>query len=571
MTFDPGSGHLEVLRRHVEKHDVFKGRTAAGSGLFPGAEFKAAAPTLVVAAFNSLATTIRRADYGCNGTDDHVEIQQAIDALPFDGGRILLTEGEFHPDWDLIKLPHDVHIQGMGVGSTIINMNDTNPTTGVGPAIGTTGGGGNGSISNLSIYMPATGLSTQVGIEIGLDFFIVDNVEISFCQGRGIEMIGANDWITIRNCFIEFTELAGIWDDGLGNNYLKIINNTIHAMGAGYAVDMSQGCYFTTIEDNQITGPGDGGIFVSQPDHLLIANNQIELSSSVRGPIRVDTSGAGGTSPTVVIADNIVNGGGSDGGIHLADIDNAIVEGNVVWLAVGSGIFVTDCVDISVRGNHVYQSDLHGIEIVNTVDSIISDNRIVDPGQVTDNTQDGIILTNSDRNFLYGNKVTPEIATSPRYGINISTSTSDDNRVGFNDVDADADYGTGAINDAGTGTRRVNAQPHLLNVGGVLVIGTGLSEVPMLQPGRVVGIRARVSTAPTGAAILVDLDKNNVTMYTTQGNRPTIADAAKDSGNATLPDITEFVAGDYLSLNVDQIGSTIAGSDLVVQVLVEYL
>ena len=95
MTFDPGSGHLEVLRRHVEKHDVFKARSAASSGLFPTAVAAGAAPTLVIAASDSLQSSKDRADLICDGTADEVQIQAAATLLATIGGRILLSEGSY--------------------------------------------------------------------------------------------------------------------------------------------------------------------------------------------------------------------------------------------------------------------------------------------------------------------------------------------------------------------------------------------------------------------------------------------------------------------------------------------
>jgi len=81
----------------------------------------------------------------------------------------------------------------------------------------------------------------------------------------------------------------------------------------------------------------------------------------------------------------------------------------------------------------------------------------------------------------------------------------------------------------------------------------------------VANITAGVNTAPTGASILVDVNKNGTTMFTTQGNRPTIA-ASGFSDAASVPDVTSLAAGDYITIDVDQIGSTIAGSNLVVSI-----
>jgi hypothetical protein len=86
--------------------------------------------------------------------------------------------------------------------------------------------------------------------------------------------------------------------------------------------------------------------------------------------------------------------------------------------------------------------------------------------------------------------------------------------------------------------------------------------------GTIVDVRARALTGPTGAALIADVNKNGTTIFSTQGNRPTIADGATVS-STTLPDVTSVAAGDYLSLDVDQIGSGVAGSNLLVSVTIK--
>lgn len=80
------------------------------------------------------------------------------------------------------------------------------------------------------------------------------------------------------------------------------------------------------------------------------------------------------------------------------------------------------------------------------------------------------------------------------------------------------------------------------------------------------GVRASVGTAPAGASIIIDISKNGTTIFTTQANRPTIAAATNTSGNVTTMDVTTVAAGEYLTVDIDQIGSTTAGADLTVQV-----
>ncbi len=100
-------------------------------------------------------------------------------------------------------------------------------------------------------------------------------------------------------------------------------------------------------------------------------------------------------------------------------------------------------------------------------------------------------------------------------------------------------------------------------VPGALITQTGVAQVPVPATATIGDITARVATQPTGASIKVDVNKNGTTVFTTQANRPTIAVSTNVSSQA-VPDVTSLVAGDYLTVDVDQIGSTIAGSDLVV-------
>ncbi|MDV2481652.1 hypothetical protein F8E02_06465 [Methanoculleus sp. Wushi-C6] len=57
---------------------------------------EASGPTIVVAANGSSAADKAKATYVCDGRDDHVELQAALDALPPSGGTVALTAGTFN-------------------------------------------------------------------------------------------------------------------------------------------------------------------------------------------------------------------------------------------------------------------------------------------------------------------------------------------------------------------------------------------------------------------------------------------------------------------------------------------
>lgn len=128
------------------------------------------------------------------------------------------------------------------------------------------------------------------------------------------------------------------------------------------------------------------------------------------------------------------------------------------------------------------------------------------------------------------------------------------------------------------------ALPYIRNEIIVVVAGTLTTGTPkpgfMIAPAAltVEAVEVEVDTAPTGANLIVDIhkilaadkasDQTGTTIYTTQGNRPTITAGSKYA-NATLPDVTAIAQGDVLRVGIDQVGSTVAGSDLTVCVRVK--
>jgi len=82
----------------------------------------------------------------------------------------------------------------------------------------------------------------------------------------------------------------------------------------------------------------------------------------------------------------------------------------------------------------------------------------------------------------------------------------------------------------------------------------------------IVKVKVVVKTAPTGASIIVDVNKAGTTIFTTQGNRPEIA-IGETQDDSEMPDVTSLAEGDKITIDIDQIGSGVAGADLTVEVV----
>ena len=79
---------------------------------------------------------------------------------------------------------------------------------------------------------------------------------------------------------------------------------------------------------------------------------------------------------------------------------------------------------------------------------------------------------------------------------------------------------------------------------------------------------AYAKTGPTGADAIFDIAKNGTSIWnSTQANRIKIT-AGGTTGSQTSFDTTAVAAYDILTIDIDQVGSIIAGQDITIQVFI---
>lgn len=103
---------------------------------------------------------------------------------------------------------------------------------------------------------------------------------------------------------------------------------------------------------------------------------------------------------------------------------------------------------------------------------------------------------------------------------------------------------------------------------GVLSVVTGKARF-IVPPGNwtISSITGIIVTANTGASVLVDVNKNGTTVFTTQSNRLTIPASTTTTQTSGTIQVASVSGGDVISVDIDQVGSTIAGADLSVQIV----
>lgn len=122
------------------------------------------------------------------------------------------------------------------------------------------------------------------------------------------------------------------------------------------------------------------------------------------------------------------------------------------------------------------------------------------------------------------------------------------------------------IHNVDIGDEEVYRETFPFSATGVLTVKSFPMRFYVEDACEVISVRASVGTAPVGASLIVDVNKNGVTIFSPQSGRPAIA---AGSNTATVsPSGVTLASGDYLTIDVDQIGSSTAGADLTVQVRV---
>jgi len=104
----------------------------------------------------------------------------------------------------------------------------------------------------------------------------------------------------------------------------------------------------------------------------------------------------------------------------------------------------------------------------------------------------------------------------------------------------------------------------------VLSVGVGDMGLPN-SFGRaltIVGVSAYARIVPTGADLLVDVNKNGTTIFTNQAHRPRILAGTTTSAPTTI-DVGAWAPNDVLTVDLDQVGSSAPGGHLSVIVVVQ--
>jgi len=93
-----------------------------------------------------------------------------------------------------------------------------------------------------------------------------------------------------------------------------------------------------------------------------------------------------------------------------------------------------------------------------------------------------------------------------------------------------------------------------------LTAGTGKFTTRMRFAGTLTAVRSSVTTAPTGSTFIVDVNKNGTTVLSTKLSIDASEKTSVTAASAAVISVSSFADDDEVTVDFDQVGSTIAGA-----------
>ena len=239
--------------------------------------------TRIVAASNSHSDSQAAAHYVCDGSDDQIEIQRAIDDLPLVGGKVLLMEGNYHVSQPII-LRSNLCLEGFG-GSTKLRLKDGSITgTGMANAIPILTYNMHGTLPDriYNVHIKDLYLDGNLANQIAdawsenlrihtTDHFVIENV-VSVNGRSGIVTEKCNQGF-ISNNIVKNGSVDGIEVDEC--HFINVSGNYLLDCNEGIDIFRSRNCNVNNNIINFINRHPDHGIRLTNMSYSVFDNNII--------------------------------------------------------------------------------------------------------------------------------------------------------------------------------------------------------------------------------------------------------------------------------------------------------
>lgn len=380
--------------------------------------------TMIVAANDSLHKNM--ANYVCDGVNDDVEIQAALNAVALPGvmGRVILLDGTFHCATDVL-VPNRTTLEGQGY-NTILNF------AGAAIANAITLAGDDIQVKNLRAELAAgagigNGAATRPNVVYGngrsqvlLENLLIygdetvadDNSDLNQC---GILIVDSYN-PKIINCIVRDCDRHGIH---LNNTESGIIKGNTSNSNGHWGILVYNGSDWNILVGNQCYINGHGGINIATSFDCDITGNTCNNNTLhgillyqaerivVSGCTCIDNDAHGinleesvecTISGNLCVENDHLDTGNYDG-INVGNVCSRInVVGNYCGENHRYGIF-SQGFPTNIVGNYVYKNDQEGIYVVGPYTAIKA-NYIYINGQDAAGTYHGIYCSGTDCSII---------------------------------------------------------------------------------------------------------------------------------------------------------------------------
>lgn len=351
------------------------------------------------------------ADYITDGTDDHVQIQAAIDAATVAGGIVHIKAGTYNlgtASTNFILMKSNVTLEGEGINKTIIVMGITSTNE---------YSNNSTSVGGISTVAPGTGVGVSTTKNTYVNMTIRDMTVKSQNGEYSITIFNSS------NVRIENVEAYSS-----GTDLIK----------AGIYIRFGQ---YVNVNGNYIHDTHGNGLNINAVDHFFVRNNFIEDIYDDGIDVDFDYGDTNAVKSRYgVVSENTVRTtvvGGAGNGIRVENCDNIVVDSNYVddfdpdgiWIGCYDVASVT-CTNITVTNNVVTNCESIGIhtECTNNASGalvsniVIANNTVYNCGALAGtNVRGGIVhaagVVTGKRVKIFGNNIDTVAKTDDSGGI----------------------------------------------------------------------------------------------------------------------------------------------------------
>jgi len=458
--------------------------------------------------------------------------------------------------------------------------------TGDGDTGGVTIDGGTYHITNSRIYADdiTCSITTQAGIGWITDNYLtsVDDPCLKVESDAGTFIRRNTFWMEDYDSQAIVVHLKGraVFDT---NNFATIWHGFPEAGGDLLVEDTAH----VTIRDNQI-GAGHGRIVIRDSDYVTVYRN---FFNSPTEDISIFAEGIAAPLEGLVIVEN--QEGAPDGG-KMIEVNNArrpLIAYNEAETETSGSIWAVDCDAPIIEHNRIKTrfDDFRAIFVNGSDNAVVRNNRLFGNGYIA--------ATLSDFVLIEGNILATGESQTQTTGININGCAnprifSNVYLPAWNGLGSSYNFGlrlaggtTGALlynNDfslcqddvldlTADGANEIGLHHIVVGADDPLTVGAGTQPYLWNKGGRIIDVVADAGVTPIGADIVMDVNVNGSTIWTVPSEQPTIVDTSGLAIRVPAKTNDLLKDGDIITVDVDQVGSTVPGGELVTTVRVREL